>query len=104
MFSFTAWNWCAADCAFVRADVIVDFGQVRIAPKQNNVVSTDPLNVALCAAILGHILSPDSCRFMMLIIPNVSLPSETMLVAGMTSLITLSHVTPGFSAETVSTS
>ena len=71
-FSFTAWNWCAADFEVVRADFIVYFVLVSIAPKQNNVMSTDRLNVALCAAILGDFLSPDSCRFMMLGIPNVS--------------------------------
>ena len=77
---------------------------MSISPKQNNVVSTDPLNVALCAAIIGDLLSPYSCRFMILGIPNVSPPSETLLVAGMTSSITLSHVNSGFSAETVSPS
>ena len=101
-FSFTAWNLCDADCAVVRADLIVDFGLVSIDPKQNNVVSTDRLHVALCAAILGYLLSPDSCRFMMLGITNVSPPSETLLLAGMNSSITLSHVTPGLYAETVS--
>ena len=103
-FYFTDWNWCAADGAVVRAGFIVDFGLVSIAPKKNIIVTTDRLNVALCAAILGDILSPDSCRFMMLGITNVSSPSETLLVDGMTSLITLSHVTPGFSAGTVSPS
>ena len=101
-FLFTAWNWCTADCAVVRADFIVDFGLVSIAPKQNNVVSTNFLNVALCEAIIGDIISPDYCRFMMLGIPNAYPTSETVLVAGMDSSITLSHVTPGLSAETVS--
>ena len=102
--SFTDWNWCAADCAVVRADFIVDFGLVSIALKQNTVVSPDRLNVASCAAILGDILSPDSWRLMMLGIPNAYPPSETVLVAGMYSSITLSHVTPGSSADTVSPS
>ena len=84
-FSFIAWNLFAADCAVVSADLIVDFGLVSISPKQNNVVSTDRLNVALYAAILGDLLSTDSCRFIMLGMPNVSPPSETLLVAGMTS-------------------
>ena len=75
---------------------------MSIAPKQNNVVSTDRLHVALFAAIVGDLLSPDSCRFIMLGIPNVSPPSEILLVSGMTSSITLSHVTSGLSAETVS--
>ena len=75
---------------------------MSISPKKNNVVSTDRLNVALCVDILGDLLSPDSCRFMMLVITNVSPPSETLLVAGMTSSITLSHVTSRLSAETVS--
>ena len=75
---------------------------MSIAPKKNNVVSTDRINVALCADIIGDLLSPDSCRFMMLGITNVSPPSETLLVAGMNSSITLSHVTPGLYAETVS--
>ena len=101
---FTAWNWCAIDCTVVRADFIVDSGLVSIAPKQNNVVSTDRLNVALCAAIIGDLLRPDYCMFMTLGIPNVSFPLETLLVVGMTLSITLSHVTPGFSAETVSPS
>ena len=39
---------------------------MSIALKQNNVVSTDRRNVALCAAILGDLLSPDYCRFIML--------------------------------------
>ena len=69
--------------------------------KQNIVVSTDRLNVALCAAILGDLLSPDSCRLMMLGITNVSPPSLTLLVAVTTSSITLSHVTLGLSADTV---
>ena len=77
---------------------------MSIDPKQNNVVSTDRLNVALCVAILGDLLSPYYCRFMMLDIPNVSPTSENLIVAGMTSLITLSHVTSRLSAETVSTS
>ena len=77
-FSFTSWNWCAADCAVVSAYFIVDFGLVSIAPKQNNVVSTDRRNVALCAAILGDILSQDSCRFIMPGMPNVSPPSDTL--------------------------
>ena len=77
---------------------------MSIAPKQNNVVSTDCLNVDFYAAIICDILSPDSCRFMMLGIPNASPPSETVLVARMSSSITLSHVTPGLSAETVSPS
>ena len=75
---------------------------MSIVPKQNNVVGTDRLNVALCAAILSDILIPDSCRFMMLGIPNVSPLSETFLVAGMNPSITLSHVTPVLSSETVS--
>ena len=38
------------DCAVVSADFIVDFGLVGIAPKQNNVVSTDRRNVfSLCS-------------------------------------------------------
>ena len=102
--SFTACNWCYADCALVRDYFIADFGLVSIARKQNNVVSTDRLNVALCADILGDILSTNYCRFMMIGIPNASPPSETLLVAGMTSSITLSHVTPGLSAETFSPS
>ena len=89
-FSFTAWNCCAADFAVVSADFIVDFGLVSIAPKQNNVVSTDIRNVSLCAAILGDLLSPDSCRFMIPAMPNVSPPSETLLVSGMASSMTLS--------------
>ena len=103
-FLFTTWNWYAADCAVVSADYIVDFGLVSIAPKQNNVVSTDGRNVSLCAAILGDLLSPYSCRFMMLGMPNVYPPSETLLLAGMTSSMTLSHVTSGSSADTVSPS
>ena len=58
---------------------------MSIAPKQNNVVSTDRRNVALCAAILGDILIPDSCRFIMPGMPNVSSPSESLLIAGMAS-------------------
>ena len=103
-FLFNSWNCFAADCAVVRAYFIVDFGLVSIAPKQNNVVSTDRLGVAFCAAIIGDILSLDYCRFMMLGIPNASPPSETVLVAGMASSITLSHVTHVFSYETVSPS
>ena len=83
---------------------MVDFGLVSISPKQNNVVSTDRLNVAICAAILGDLLSTYSFRFMILGIPNVSPPLETLLVARMTSSITLFHVIPGFSTETVSLS
>ena len=75
-----------------------------IAPKQNNVVSTDRCNVALCAAILGDRLSPDSCRFIMHGMPHVSPTAETLLVAGMASSMTLSHVTSGYSADTVSPS
>ena len=75
---------------------------MRIAPEQNNVVITDCLNVDICAAILGDLLSPDSCRFITLGGPNVSPPSETLLVAGMTSSMTLYHVTSGSSADTVS--
>ena len=101
---FTAWNWYAADCAVVRDYFIVDFGLVRISPKQNSVVSTDLLDVAFCAAILGDILSPYYCRFIMLGIPNASTPSETVLVAGLASSSALSHVTPGLSAEPVSPS
>ena len=103
-FSFTSWNWCAADCAVVSADFIVDFGLVSIAPNQNNVVSTDRLNVALCASILGDLLSPDSCSFILSDMPNVSPPLETLLVAGMTLSMTLSRVTYGSSADTVSPS
>ena len=99
--SFNAWDWYAADCAVVRADFIVDFGLVSIAPKQNSVVSTDLLDVAFCAATLGDILSPDSCRFIMLGILNASHPSETVLVSGVASLSALSHVTPGLSAEPI---
>ena len=91
----------SADCAVVRADIIVVFGLVSIAPKQNNVLSTDHLNFSPSAAILGEILSPYSCRFMMLGIPNASPPSETFLVAEMKSSILLSHITPGLSADTV---
>ena len=83
---------------------VVDFGLVSIAPKQNNVVSTDRRNVSLCAAILGDLLSPDSCRFIMPGMPNVYPPSETLLVAGMDSSMTLSHVTSESSADTVSPS
>ena len=75
---------------------------MSIALKQNNVVSTDRLHVALCAAILGDLLSPDSCSFIMIGILNLSPPSKTLLVARMILSITLSHVTSGFSAETVS--
>ena len=74
---------------------------MRISTKQNNFVSTDRIDDAFCAYILGDILSPDSCRFMMLGIPNTYPLLETVLVAGMASLITLSHVTLGLSAETV---
>ena len=75
---------------------------MSIVPNQNNVVSTDRRNVALCAAILGDLLSPYSCRFIMPGMPNVSHPSETLLVAGMDSSMTLSHVTSGLSADTIS--
>ena len=64
-------------------------------------VTTDHRNVSLCAAIIGDLLSPDSCRFIMPGMPNVSPPSETLLVAGMTSSMTLSYVTSGSSADTV---
>ena len=103
-FLFTAWNWYAAYCAVVKADFIIDFGLVSIAPKKNSVVSTDLLGVDFCAAILGDLLSPYSCRFIMVGIPNASPPSETVLVAGVASLSALSHVNPGFSDEPVSPS
>ena len=103
-FSFTDWDWCAADCAVVSADFIVDFGLVSISPKKNNVVSSDCRNVSLCAVILGDLLSPDYCRFIMPGMPNVSPPSETLLLSGMDSSMTLSHVTSGSSADTVSPS
>ena len=75
-----------------------------IAPKQNNVVSTDRHNVALCAAILGDLLSPDSCKFIIPGMPNVSPPLKTLLVSGMASSMTLSHLNYGSSADTVSPS
>ena len=103
-FFLTAWNCYAADCAVFRADFIVDFGLMSIAPKQNSVVSNDLLGVDFCAYILGDLLSPDSCRFIMLGITNASPPSETVLVAGLDSSSALSHVTHGLSAEPVSPS
>ena len=74
---------------------------MSISPNQNNVVSTDCRNVALCAAILGDLLSPDSCRLIMSGMPNVSPTSETLIVAGMDSSMKLSHLTSGSSADTV---
>ena len=71
-FSFTAWNWYAADCAVVRVYFIVDFGLMSIAPKQNSVVGTDLLDVDFCAAILGDLLSTYCCRFIILGIHNAS--------------------------------
>ena len=62
---------------------------MSIAPKKNNVVSTDCRNVALCADILGDPLSPDSCRFIITGMPNVSPTSETLLVDGMASSMTV---------------
>ena len=100
-FLFTAWNWYAADCAVVRADSIVDFGLVSITLKHNIVVITDFLDVAFCAAILGDLLSSDSCRFIRIVILNASPPSETLIVARVASSRALSHVTPGLSYEPV---
>ena len=77
---------------------------MSIAPNQNNVVSADRRNVALCADILGDLISTDSFKFIIIGMPNVSPPLETLLVAGMTSSMTLSHVTSGSSADTVSPS
>ena len=74
---------------------------MSIAQKQNNVVSNDRHNVALCPAILGDLLSPDSCRFVMPGMHNVSPSSETLLVAGMVSSMKLSHVTSVLATDTV---
>ena len=74
---------------------------MSISPKKNIVVSNDLLDVAFCAAIIGDILSPYYCGFIMLGIPNAYPPSETVLVAGVASSSALSHVTTGLSDEPV---